>query len=115
MNEQILEPTSVNFLEANTNAITLEDIMVAASLSRSSLTQLFKTELGMTPIEYVWHHRLTVAKKFLEFTNLPIKDIALRCGFKTTQHFSRRFEGHYGYNPTSFRVDAVAKRKKNFD
>ena len=26
MNEQILEPTSVNFLEANTNAITLEEL-----------------------------------------------------------------------------------------
>ena len=92
--------------------ITLEDIVKAASLNHSTLTRLFKTELNMTPIEYVWYHRLTVAKKFLEFTNLPIKDIALRCGFKTTQHFSRKFEEQFGSNPTSFRVDAVARRKK---
>ena len=116
---KILNPhltKAVIYIENNyRDAISLEDVAKAASSSHSKLTQLFKNELDMTPIEYVWHHRLTVAKKFLEFTNLPIKDIALRCGFKTTQHFSRRFEGHYGCNPTSFRVDAVAKRKKNFD
>ena len=116
---KILNPhlkKAVIYIENNyRDAISLEDVVKAASSSHSMLTQLFKNELNMTPIEYVWHHRITVAKKFLEFTNLPIKDIALRCGFKTTQHFSRRFEGHYGCNPTSFRVDAVAKRKKNFD
>ena len=116
---KILNPhlkKAVIYIENNyRDAISLEDVVKASSLSHSMLTQLFKNELDMTPIEYVWHHRLTVAKKFLEFTNLPIKDIALRCGFKTTQHFSRRFEERFGNNPTSFRVDAVAKRKKNFD
>ena len=116
---KILNPhlkKAVIYIENNyRDAISLEDVVKAASSSHSMLTQLFKNELNITPIEYVWHHRLTVAKKFLEFTNLPIKDIALRCGFKTTQHFSRRFEERFGNNPTSFRVDAVAKRKKNFD
>jgi AraC-like DNA-binding protein len=115
---KILNPhlkKAVIYIENNyRDTISLEDIVKAASLSHSILTQLFKAELDMTPIEYVWHHRLTVAKKFLEFTNLPIKDIALRCGFKTTQHFSRRFEDRYGNNPTTFRTVAVASRKKSF-
>ena len=115
---KILNPhlkKAVIYIENNyRDAISLEDVAKAASSSHSMLTQLFKNELNMTPIEYVWHHRLTVAKKFLEFTNLPIKDIALRCGFKTTQHFSRRFEERFGSNPTSFRADAVANRKKSF-
>jgi AraC family transcriptional regulator of arabinose operon len=68
----------------------------------------------MTPIEYLWHHRLVVAKKFLEFTNLPIKDVAARCGFKTTQHFSRKFEETVGVNPTAFRIAEVSRRKKSF-
>lgn len=96
------------------DAITLADIVKAASFNHSSLTQLFKDELDMTPVEYVWHHRLRVAKKFLEFTNLPVKDVASRCGFKTTQHFSRKFEESFGCNPTDFRTDAVSQRKKNF-
>jgi AraC family transcriptional regulator of arabinose operon len=107
---------AVIFIENNYhNAITLEDIMKAASLSRSSLTQLFKQEVEMSPIEYVWHHRMVVAHKFLNFTNLPIKDVALRCGFKTVQHFSRKFEETYGTNPTTFRNTAVSNRIKIFE
>ena len=115
---KILNPhlkKAVIYIENNyRDAISLEDVAKAASSSHSMLTQLFKNELNMTPIEYVWHHRLTVAKKFLEFTNLPIKDIALRCGFKTTQHFSRKFEEKVGSNPTAFRAESVANRKKSF-
>jgi AraC family L-rhamnose operon regulatory protein RhaS len=96
------------------DAVTLEDVAMAASLSHSSLTRLFKNELEMTPIEYVWHHRLVVAKKFLEFTDLPMKEIASRCGFKTTQHFSRKMEESLGCSPTAFRTGAVSERKKSF-
>lgn len=115
---KILNPhlkKAVIYIENNyRDVVTLEDVVKAASLSHSSLTQLFKSELEMTPIEYVWYHRLVVAKKFLEFTDLPIKDIASRCGFKTTQHFSRKFEESHGCNPTTFRTVAVARRKKSF-
>ena len=96
------------------DAITVTDNVKAASFNHSNLTQLFKDELDMTPVEYVWHHRLREAKKFLEFTNLPVKDVVSRCGFKTTQHFSRKFEESFGCNPTDFRTDAVSQRKKNF-
>ena len=106
---------AVVYIENNyADEITLEDLIKAASLSRSSLAQLFKNELGMTPIEYAWHHRIMVAHKLLSFTNLPIKDIALRCGFKTVQHFSRKFEETHGCSPTTFRTEAVANRIKNF-
>ena len=94
--------------------VTLAHIVKSASLNHSTLTQLFKAELNMPPIAYVWHYRLVVAKKFLEFTELPIGEIALRCGFKTTQHFSRKFEEKMGRNPTAFRAEAVANRKKSF-
>lgn len=115
---KILNPhlkKAVIYIENNyRDVLTLEDIVKAASLNHSSLTQLFKNELEMTPIEYVWYHRLIVAKKFLEFTDLPIKEIASRCGFKTTQHFSRKFEESLGCPPTTFRTDAVARRKSSF-
>ena len=92
----------------------LSDIARAASINHSTLTQLFKRELNKTPIEYLFHYRIIVAKKFLEFTELPIGEIALRCGFKTTQHFSRKFEEKMGCNPTAFRADVVENRKKTF-
>ena len=106
---------AVIFIESNYyDDLSLESIVRSASLNHSTLTRLFKAELNMTPIEYLWHHRLTVAKKFLEFTNLPIKEIASRCGFKTVQHFSRKFENAVGTTPGNFRSLAVESRKKSF-
>lgn len=107
---------AVIFIESNYHgSITLEDIVKSASMNHSTLTALFKKELGMTPVEYLWNHRLVVAKKFLEFTNLPIKDISLRCGFKTTQHFSRKFEEKFACNPSVLRAEAVSNRKIAFN
>lgn len=106
---------AVIYIESNYhNSVSLDSIVKSVSLNHSTLTQLFKDELNMTPIGYLWFHRLKVAKKFLEFTDLPIKDIALQCGFKTTQHFSRKFEEMLGSTPGVFRTNAVAKRKKSF-
>ncbi len=103
---------AVIYIENNySDVVTVSNIANAISLSYSSLTLLFKNELEMTPMEYVWYYRIIVAKKFLEFTNLPIKEIASRSGFKTTQHFSRKFEESIGLNPTAFRTAAVARRK----
>ena len=103
---------AVIYIENNyATAITLGDIMRAVALSHSSLTQLFKKELGMTPIKYVWHYRIVVAEKLLACTNLPVHEIASECGFKTVQHFSRKFEESHGCNPTAFRNAAASNEK----
>ena len=94
--------------------ITLENITKSASMNHSTLTQLFKDELSITPIEYLWQYRINVAKKHLEFTSLPVKDISMRCGFKTVQHFSRKFEKYTNNTPTAFRDKAVSERKSAF-
>ncbi len=94
--------------------ITLEHICKAASSNHSTMAKLFKDELHMTPIEYLWSYRITIAKKHLEFTNLPIKDISALCGFKTIQHFSRKFEELTKSTPTAFRDASVARRKEDF-
>lgn len=115
--EKILNPhlkKAVIYIESNFhNAIALKDVTRAVALSHSSLTQLFKKELGMTPIKYVWHYRIVVAEKLLECTNLPIQEIVSGCGFKTVQHFSRKFEESHGCNPTAFRNAVVSNRKKS--
>lgn len=106
---------AVAFIEAHhAENITLQDIVKACSANHSTLTKLFKDELGLTPIAYLWDYRITVSKKLLEFTNLPVKEIAKRCGFKTIQHFSRKFEEQLGVSPAVFRTQALARRKASF-
>ncbi len=85
--------------------------MQAAGINHTSLTHLFNDELGMTPVGYLWHHRVQVAAKQLEFTLLPIKDISARCGFKTVQHFSRKFLSATGETPSEFRESRLRARQ----
>ena len=96
-------------------SITLPDIAKAAGMNHTTLTALMKEELGLTAIEYLMKYRITVAKKQLEFTSVPIKDIANMTGFKTVQHFSRVFKAQNGTTPAEFRKNAVQKRKDDFN
>ena len=95
-------------------SITLPDIAKAAGMNHTTLTALMKEELGLTAIEYLMKYRITVAKKQLEFTSVPIKDIANMTGFKTVQHFSRVFKAQNGTTPAEFRKSVVQKRKDDF-
>lgn len=96
-------------------SITLPDIAKAAGMNHTTLTALMKEELGLTAIEYLMKYRITVAEKQLEFTSVPIKDIANMTGFKTVQHFSRVFKSQTGATPAEFRKNAVQKRKEDLN
>ena len=96
-------------------SITLPDIAKAAGMNHTTLTALMKEELGLTAIEYLMKYRITVAEKQLEFTSVPIKDIANMTGFKTVQHFSRVFKSQTGATPAEFRKSAVQKRKEDLN
>ena len=96
-------------------SITLADIAKAAGMNHTTLTALMKEELGLTAIEYLMKYRVTVAKKQLEFTSVPIKDIANMTGFKTVQHFSRVFKAQTGETPAEFQKNAVQKRKEDLN
>lgn len=91
--------------------IILSDISANAGINHTTLTALMKEELGCTAIEYLMKYRITVAKKQLAFTDVPIKDVANMVGFKTVQHFGRIFKEITDTTPDEFRKTAVQKRK----
>lgn len=91
--------------------ITLSDISKKSGINHTTLTALMKQEFGCTAIEFLMRYRISVAKKQLAFTEVPIKDIADMVGFKTVQHFSRVFKEHTDNTPAEFRKEAVQKRK----
>lgn len=110
-NERIKK--AVLFIESHYGSeITLMDIVKNTRVNHTSLTELFKEELNTTPIEYLWGFRIRVAKKHLAFTEVPLKDISIRCGFKTVQHFSRVFKEHTDNTPAKFRKNALEERKR---
>ncbi len=93
------------------DSITLSYISANAGINHTTLTALMKEEFGCTAIEYLMQYRVTIAKKQLAFTDVPIKDISNMVGFKTVQHFNRIFKQITGTTPADFRKTAVQKRK----
>ena len=107
---------AVLYIESNyMHIVSLIKISNISGLNHTTLTNLFKSETGMTPMGYVASHRIKIAKKHLAFTEIPIKDVAKRCGYKTVQHFSRVFKAHTGYTPALFRKIAVKRRKEEIN
>ncbi len=80
-------------------AITLDDIAEAASISRSEASRCFNAYIGCTPIEALIQYRLQTAYRLLHDTSLTLQEISHVCGFNSASYFSRRFKQFYGYAP----------------
>ena len=79
--------------------IKVQDVARAAALSRSQLDRRFKTVVGRTIHDEIRRVRLEQAQRLLAGTSLPLKQIALRCGFRTVQHLTELFHEFMGVAP----------------
>lgn len=83
---------------------SLAQIAEAAEVSPNYLLALFKTHLGCTPTTYLWNIRAENGVDLLQHTGLSIGEVALNCGFQSSQHFSRTIKARYGRTPTQIRA-----------
>ncbi|MNX17396.1 Transcriptional activator FeaR [compost metagenome] len=99
-----------SYLDAHIADPDLSVAEVARALRASSrwVHRLFQMQ-GTQYNEYVRERRLHLARLALEDPRkgqVPVKDIALSCGFQDASHFSRRFRERFGYPPNQYRVTA---------
>ena len=94
--------------ENYTRDITLDQLCTAAGgLSEQYLCRLFKQTTGMRPMEYMLRRRISAARTYLERTDLPISDVALRSGFHNTSYFYRNFRKFVGLSPLAYRQSVL--------
>jgi AraC family transcriptional regulator of arabinose operon len=89
--------------------LDLPALAEAAAVSPSHLIRLFRDELGTTPGRYLWRRRVERGVELLEATGLSIDEVARRCGFRTSHHFSRRIRAATGLPPAALRRRAHAR------
>ncbi len=83
--------------------IGVVDVLAAVPLSRRPLELRFKRDTGRTLQKEIWRVRLERAKEMLIETDLPVADIAIRCGFSEPQRMTEVFGRELGLAPGAFR------------
>ena len=73
-----------------------------AAMTPRSLERWFVRELGTTPSRFVQAARLALARRLLESTALPLKAIALRCGYGREERMRRAFQRAFGASPRRY-------------
>ncbi|AIQ42831.1 AraC family transcriptional regulator [Paenibacillus sp. FSL R7-0312] len=82
-------------------------------ISPRHLSRIFQVRLGQTFVHYIQERRIQQAKDLLLHTDLPIKDIAERCGFESVHYFTRVFTKQLGVSPARFRRLQFADGRQN--
>ena len=85
--------------------ITLEEIAEAAAVSTRECLRCFRMSVKQSPMEYLIDYRLRMAKKLLETTDMPVTEVALRCGFNSPSYFTKQFRENFGCTPKSVRKE----------
>ncbi len=121
-NVNIKEKTAVSYASAHTQAqlqimmqyihknyfqnISLNDIAMTVSLSKSSTLNIFNRYLKTSPISYLVNYRLKRAAMLLTSTENSVYSIAHDTGFENVGYFCRKFKGLYEMTPVEYRNKA---------
>lgn len=83
--------------------ITVKLLAQLGNMSETNFNRIFKKETGLTPIEYLIETRIQKSKLLLRRKEIPITEIALRCGFSSSSHFSSSFCRLHQVTPSEYR------------
>jgi len=92
---------AVAYIEAHAReAVTLDDVAVAAGISTRGLQHAFRRALDTTPSEYLRRVRLAGARdELLTEAAVSVREVARRWGFASPSRFARYYRENYGENP----------------
>jgi AraC family L-rhamnose operon regulatory protein RhaS len=95
-------------LRQNLNSLeqdwTLEGMASACGLGTTRFSRICRRITNDSPIHFLNLARLDAAARLLRQESArSVTDIALDCGFNTSQYFANQFRRHFGETPTAFR------------
>ena len=99
---QIL-PTLIYIQTHLEEAIPLTALAEQAHLSPYYFHRLFKSATGETPKAYTQRLRLEQSALHMLLREATLLEIALSCGFRSHETFTRAFKRHFGVTPQAYR------------
>ena len=80
-------------------------------VSEAYLYQVFIRHAGKSPQDSLSEYRSSMAKDYLKYDDLSIKEIAYELGFSSPNHFSAYFKLNTGYKPCEYRRVMLKQNK----
>jgi AraC family transcriptional regulator len=84
--------------------LALDRLARLAGLSRFHFLRQFRALTGETPKQYVLRLRIERAALRLVFLRSTVLDVALDCGFRNHETFTRAFRRRFGTSPRDYRT-----------
>ena len=94
--------------------LRLDGLAVRFGYAKMHLIRLFRTEIGITPIQYVLQKRMEAACRMLTGTVMSVGEIAGLLQYSTAQHFTAAFRKYTGLSPTEYRRNPPGEKKDLF-
>jgi transcriptional regulator GlxA family with amidase domain len=83
--------------------LSLHGLASSVNLSVWRFSHIFRSDVGMSPIQYLRFLRMERARHLLETSFLSIKEIGHNVGLNDESHFVRDFKKAYGTSPSLYR------------
>jgi AraC family transcriptional regulator, arabinose operon regulatory protein len=94
----------IKYIEDNLGEdITIEELARMVHFHPNYFIKFFRRHLGVSPMQYINKVRMDRAKNLVKTTDTPIKEIAVKVGYRDLFYFSKAFKGYTGFSPSEFR------------
>ncbi|MDC7124759.1 MAG: GyrI-like domain-containing protein [Spirochaetales bacterium] len=101
---------AMNYISKNIKRdLSLEEIASAASFSMYHFHRIFKAVTGETVADFTRRLRLETAANQLFGQSFNITEIAMDCGFSSSQNFARAFRQNFGMSPSEYRASQLRR------
>jgi AraC-like DNA-binding protein len=99
----LLDDVQARILTSLPRAIAVEELAAAYGMTRSHFSHFFRSRTGRTPAHFATEVRVHSAACMLHESRMPLKQVALACGFANASHFCRIFRQFQHLSPASYR------------
>ena len=83
--------------------ISVDDISLAANMSKYHFIRLFRAQFGITPHQYVLNCRINLARQVMQ-DGFSATHAAMASGFADVSHLNRNFKKVFGMTPKQFQL-----------
>ncbi|MBQ0101366.1 MAG: helix-turn-helix domain-containing protein [Firmicutes bacterium] len=99
----VVEPALRRIRDGYADDLTVDELARLCCISKEYFCRVFRRFTGKSTMEYLRSYRLQIADIALKTTDRSISDIAISCGFRDPNYFSRVYRKTYGCPPKAGR------------